>query len=171
MKLNKKLTAAMGAVAALFGSVAQAQGNGTVTGDMRIYTEVAASCVLEVANIEVGDFNASRTGTTTANGSLSVTCSGNLPYTVAFNSASGSNTEKAMTKNGSKTGDKLVYSLKTTHAGSTFETSNVAGGLIDVTLAQNSGAKMTFPLDVEIANNQYIAPGAYKDTITATLTY
>ena len=169
MKINKKLTAAMGAVAALFGSVAHAQTNGSVTGDFKVSTTVAASCVLDVQNIDIGDFTASTTGVTTASGSLSVTCSGNLPYTVSFNSASGSNTEKKLGKAGST--DKLAYSLKTTHASATFETGTTAGNIIDVTLAQNTGAKMTFPLAVELSNNQYVSPGAYKDTITATLSY
>lgn len=169
MKLNKKVTAAMGAVAALFGSVAHAQTNGSVNDDMRVYTTVAASCVLDVKNIDIGDFTASTTGTKSASGSLSVTCSGNLPYTVSFNSASGSNTEKKLGKEGST--DKLLYSLKTTHAGATFETGTTVGNIIDVTLAQNTGATMTFPLAVELSNNQYVSPGAYKDTITATLAY
>ena len=169
MKLNKKLTAAMGAVVALFSSAAFAQGNGTVTSNFKVSTSVEASCVLDVENINIGDFTASTTGVTTANGNISVTCSGNLPYTVSFNSASGSNTEKKLGKAGSP--DKLVYSLKATHAGATFETGTTAGNIIDVTLAQNTGAKMTFPLDVELSNNQYVSPGAYKDTITATLSY
>ena len=169
MKINKKLTASMGAVAALFGSVAQAQSNGSVTSDMRVYTTVAASCVLDVENIDIGDFTASATGTTTASGSLKVTCSGNLPYQVSFNSASGDNNEKKLGKAGST--DKLIYSLKTTHAGATFETGTTAGNVIDVTLAQNTGVTMTFPLAVELSNNQYVSPGAYKDTITATLSY
>lgn len=169
MKMNKKITLAMTAVAALFGSVAQAQGNGTVTGNMKISTAVSNTCVLEVANIDIGDFTAAPTGQKTANGNVSVTCSSGLPYTVGFNSASGDNNDKKLGKAGST--DKLAYSLKTTHAGSTFETGTIPANMINVTLAQNTGTKMTFPLDVSLSNNQYVSPGAYKDTITATVTY
>lgn len=167
MKLNKKITAAMVTVAALFGSVAQAD---TVTGSFKVNTTVASTCVLEVANIAVGDFTAQELGVTTKNGSVSALCSYGVPYTIAFNSASGSNTAKTMTAGGA---DRLNYSLKSNQIGVTekFEVSTVTGGLLSVSGVQNVGAKITFPLEVSIANNQYIAPGAYKDTITATLTY
>ncbi|WP_244110156.1 Csu type fimbrial protein [Burkholderia ambifaria] len=104
---------------------------------------------------------------TDATSTLSVTCSNTTPYNVGLDAglATGATvTSRAMTI----TGASLLYSLfqdagRTTNWGNTVGTDTVAG--------TGTGSAQTLTVYGRVEAGQFVTPGAYTDTITATVTY
>jgi len=99
---------------------------------------------------------------------VSVTCTNTTPYNVGLNAGSAAGatvTTRSMTGPGSAL---LGYSLFSDSArivnwGQTIGTDTVTGA--------GNGSAQALTVYGQVAAGQYLAPGAYTDTITATVTY
>jgi spore coat protein U-like protein len=104
----------------------------------------------------------------TGTSSVTVTCTNSTTYNVGFSAGGGTGaivTARAMT---GPAGAQLGYSLfsdsgRTVNWGQTVGTDTVGG-------TGNGNAQVTSVYG-SVAAGQYVAPGSYTDTITATVTY
>ncbi|MDR6502022.1 spore coat protein U-like protein [Burkholderia ambifaria] len=131
---------------------------------MTVTATVDATCQITATPLAFGAYAGTQTDATST---LSVTCSNTTPYNVGLDAglATGATvTSRAMTI----TGASLLYSLfqdagRTTNWGNTVGTDTVAG--------TGTGSAQTLTVYGRVAAGQFVTPGAYTDTITATVTY
>jgi spore coat protein U-like protein len=136
----------------------------TATATMTVSATVDATCLITATPLAFGAYAGTQTDATST---LSVTCSNTTPYNVGLDAglATGATvTSRAMTI----TGASLLYSLfqdagRTTNWGNTVGTDTVAG--------TGTGSAQTLTVYGRIEAGQFVTPGAYTDTITATVTY
>jgi spore coat protein U-like protein len=132
----------------------------TATAQFTVTASVQATCIVSATGLSFGTYTAA---VTAASSSVTVTCTNTTPYTVSLNAGTASGatvTNRSMTGTGSVL---LGYGLYSDSAHSTnfVKTGNLAG---------NGGAQ-SIPIYGQIPANEYVAPGTYTDTITATVTY
>jgi spore coat protein U-like protein len=137
----------------------------TATTTLAVTATVQSTCVISATAAAFGTY----TGTaSTSTSSISVTCTNTTPYNVGLNAgiASGATvTNRSMTGPGSAL-LKYVLTQDTAHAvnwGQTVGTDTEAG--------TGNGSAQTLTVYGQVAAGQYVAPGSYSDTITATVTY
>ncbi|WP_432207758.1 Csu type fimbrial protein [Burkholderia pyrrocinia] len=136
----------------------------TATATMAVTATVDSTCLITATPLAFGAYAGTQTDATST---LSVTCSNTTPYNVGLDAglATGATvTSRAMTI----TGASLLYSLfqdagRTTNWGNTVGTDTVAG--------TGTGSAQALTVYGRIAAGQFVTPGAYTDTITATVTY
>ncbi|WP_217590069.1 spore coat U domain-containing protein [Burkholderia sp. GbtcB21] len=136
----------------------------TTTGTMAVTAPVDATCQISATPLTFGAYAGTQTDATST---LTITCSNTTPYNVGLDAGltpGATVTSRAM----SITGASLPYSLfqdagRTTNWGNTVGTDTVAG--------TGSGSAQTLTVYGRVAAGQFVAPGAYTDTITATVTY
>lgn len=158
-----------GLSAALLGAVALTVPAGrteaaTATGTVAITATVQATCVMSATPLSFGVYTGvALTGTST----ITMTCSNTTPYSVGISAGAASGatvTTRAMTS-GAVTLAYALYSntTRTLNWGTTTGTDTVAG----------TGTGVAQPLTVygSVAAGQFITPGSYTDTVTATVTY
>lgn len=132
----------------------------TATASMAVSATVQATCAVTATAMTFGTYTAAVSNTTST---VSVTCTNTTPYTVALNAGSASGatvTNRSMTGPGSAL---LGYALY----------SDAARSVNFVTTASITGNGAAQPITVygQIPAAEYVAPGAYTDTITATVSY
>jgi spore coat protein U-like protein len=132
----------------------------TATANMAVSATVQATCAVSATAMTFGTYTAAVSNTTST---VSVTCTNTTPYTVALNAGSASGatvTNRSMTGPGSAL---LGYALY----------SDAARSVNFVTTASITGNGAAQPITVygQIPAAEYVAPGAYTDTITATVSY
>jgi len=123
-----------------------------------------ATCQISTTPLAFSTYTGSQTDATAT---LSVTCTNTTPYNVGLDAgltAGATVTTRAM----SITGASLPYSLfqdagRTVNWGNTVGTDTVAG--------TGTGNAQTLTVYGRVAAGQLVTPGAYTDTITATVTY
>ena len=148
--------------AVLFGSSVNAA---TTTATFTVTANVVTTCNVTANNLNFGNYSGvAVAGTTT----LNATCSTGTPYTLGLDQGTSSGatvTTRAMTGPGP---ELLHYGLfqdagHSTNWGNTPPTDTEAG--------TGNGTSQTFTVFGQIPASQFIAPGAYSDTITVTLTF
>ena len=126
---------------------------------------VNATCTIAATNLSFGTY----TGTAaTGQSTVSVTCTNTTPYNVGLDqgtSTSATVTTRAMTGPSGATLNYALYqdSAHATNWGNTPGTDTVSG--------TGNGATQALTVYGRIASGQYPAPGAYTDTVTATVYY
>ena len=159
MKLN---IAGVGLLAA--SSVAAPAWGATGTATMSVTATVQATCSVSATTLDFGTY----TGTQLDGSStLTVNCTNTTPYTLALNAGTGTGATVAVRKMTAST-TTLNYSLYQDNArgtlwGQTTGTDTVAG--------TGNGSAQSLTVFGRITGNQLPTPGAYSDTITATITY
>ncbi|HEX4879134.1 MAG TPA: spore coat U domain-containing protein [Limnobacter sp.] len=135
----------------------------TATGTIAVSATVLSSCLLATSPMVFGNYNPSTQSTATA--ALTVTCSNGISYTVAINEGAngGTTTTRLMSGPGS---DTLGYKVWQ-NAGFTTNWDN-AGSTVAGT---GSGLPQILTVYGTIQAGQSVAPGAYTDTLTVTVTY
>lgn len=137
----------------------------TATTTFAVTATVQATCLVSATPMAFGTY----TGAIASSSStVSVTCTNTTPYNVGLSAglATGATvTTRSMTGPGSAL---LGYSLfsdsaRTVNWGQTVGTDTVAG--------TGNGSAQALTVYAQVAAGQYVAPGAYADTITATVTY
>jgi spore coat protein U-like protein len=137
----------------------------TTTTTFAVTATVQATCVVSATAMAFGTYTAvAATSTST----VSVTCTNTTGYNVGLSAglASGATvTTRSMTGPGSAL---LGYGLfsntaRTTNWGDTVGTDTVTG--------TGNGSAQALTVYGNLPAGQYLAPGAYTDTITATVTY
>jgi spore coat protein U-like protein len=136
----------------------------TQTTTFQVTATVVATCTISAAALPFGNYTGSLASATS---NITVTCTNTTPYTVGLNAGTSSG---ATVTNRSMTGPAsalLGYKLFS-DSGYTTNWGNTTGSWVSGT---GSGAAQPLPVYGQIPAGEYVAPGAYSDTITATITY
>jgi spore coat protein U-like protein len=162
MKFAKTILSTLSAAAlgllALGLSSAPVQAAATATTTFAVTATVQASCSVTATALAFGTYSSLAASTSTS--SVSVTCTTTTPYTLGLNAGlNGTVPARAM-----KSGAVLLnYGLFTDAA----YTTNFA----TLASANGTGSAVATTVYGQIPASQYVTPGAYTDTITATVTY
>jgi spore coat protein U-like protein len=129
----------------------------TVTATMAVSATVQATCVVSTTPMAFGTYTAVVSNSTAT---VSVTCTNTTPYTLGLNGGTTGTVTARVMKSGAVA---LGYGLFTDAAWTTnFATLASVNG---------TGSAQVTTVYGQIPAGQYVAPGAYADTITATVTY
>jgi spore coat protein U-like protein len=137
----------------------------TTTTTFAVTATVQATCLVSATAMAFGTYTGAVATSTSA---VSVTCTNTTPYNIGLSAGlatSATVTTRSMTGPASAL---LGYGLfqnagHTTNWGQTIGTDTVTG--------TGNGAAQPITVYGQVLAAQYVAPGAYADTITATVTY
>lgn len=137
----------------------------TAPGNIAVSATVQATCLNTATALAFGIYTGLQADATAA---ITITCTNTTPYTVGLStgaSAGATLTTRKMTGTG---GTLLAYGMftdaaRTINWGNTATTNWVSGA--------GSGAGQPLTVYGRTAASQFVTPGAYTDTITATVTY
>jgi spore coat protein U-like protein len=137
----------------------------TATTTFTVTATVQATCLVSATGLAFGTYTGAVASSTST---VSVTCTNTTPYNVGFSAglATGATvTTRKMTGPASALLSYGLYSNAgyTTNWGLTIGTDTVAG--------TGNGSAQAITVYGQAAAGQYVAPGAYSDTITVTVTY
>jgi spore coat protein U-like protein len=126
--------------------------------------QTAAGCGISASNLNFGNYTGTVNNATTT---LQVGCTSGTSYHVGLDAgtASGATVTTRKMQNGTATLAYALYSNsgRTTNWGNTSATNWWAG--------TGTGAAQTLTVYGQVAAGQYVTPGSYTDTITATISY
>ncbi len=140
----------------------------TKTANIAVSATVLANCTIGATPLAFGNYDGT---VNNAPATINITCTNKTTYTVALNAGttSGSTTTaRLMAGSGTAAGSTLPYALyqDSSHSknwGNTVGTDTVAG--------TGNGTLQPLTVNGQIAANQFVTPGSYGDTITASITY
>ena len=136
----------------------------TATGSSTISATVQATCLISATSMAFGAYAGAVLDTTST---ISITCTNTTPYNVGLNAGVG--TGATVTNRKMMSGAALLnYALfrdagRTLNWGATVATDTLAG--------TGTGVLQSLTVYGRVAAGQLGTPGAYTDTITATVTY
>lgn len=156
------LTAAVSALSLLLPCAVEAT---TVTTTFAVTATVQATCLVSATAMAFGTYSGSAV---TGSSTISVTCTNSTPYNVGLDpglAPSATVTTRQMTGPASALLSYALYSNagRTVNWGQTVSTDTVAG--------TGSGSAQGITVYGSIPAGQYVTPGAFTDTVTATVTY
>lgn len=137
----------------------------TASNTIGVSATVQATCLISTTPMSFGTYTGVVANSTAT---LSVTCTSTTPYDVALDpgTATGATVNsRQMTGPNSTLLNYALFSdsARTINWGQTVGTDTVHG--------VGSGSAQTVTVYGQVAENQYVAPGDYSDTITATINY
>jgi spore coat protein U-like protein len=136
----------------------------TINTSVAVSATVVATCTITANPLAFGNY----TGVVkTATTNLSVTCTNTTPYNVGLDAGttSGSTVTNRSMVNG---GVKLNYQL-TKDSGYTTNWGNTVG--TDTASGAGTGSAQSLTIYGQIPASQYVTPGSYTDTVTASVIY
>jgi spore coat protein U-like protein len=141
---------------------------GSASAQFNVTAMVLQNCAVSASDLAFGSYNASSGSPVTASTTVQVTCTLNLPYTVALDGGMTTHDplNRAMTDGSSH---NLIYGLYTTSGYATIwgdatpGTSTVPG--------TGSGAAQSLTVYGRIPASQFVAAGSYSDRVTVTVSY
>lgn len=137
----------------------------TATATLGVASTVQSSCLISGNSLGFGAYTGSAISVTTT---LSATCTNGTTYNIGLNAGTASGatvTNRGMTGPGAAWVGYALYqdSGHTTNWGQTVGTDTEAG--------TGNGSAQTITVYGQLAASQYVTPGSYSDTITASVTY
>jgi len=137
----------------------------TATTTFAVTATVQATCVVSATALPFGTYTAVVANATST---VSVTCTNTTPYNVGLNAGLATGATVTTRKMTGPASALLGYSLfsdaaRTVNWGQTIGTDTVTG--------TGNGSAQVLTVYGDVAAGQYVAPGSYTDTITATVTY
>ncbi len=140
-------------------------GASTATTTFAVSATVQATCLVAATPLAFGTYTGVAASTTST---VSVTCTNTTPYNVGLSAglATGATvTTRKMTGPASAVLSYAMYqdSARSINWGATVGTDTVTG--------TGNGSAQAITIYGQLPAGQYVAPGAYSDTITATVTY
>lgn len=152
----------LGIAALAIGSSASAA---TVTTTVAVTATVQATCLVSATSLGFGPYSGVQVDATST---VSVTCTNTTPYSVGLNAGLATAATVTTRKMTGPASAVLSYSLfsdtaRTTNWGSTVTTDTLAG--------VGTGAAQSLTIYGRVPASQFVTPGAYTDTITATVTF
>ena len=136
----------------------------TATTTFQVTATVAATCLLSATNLAFGTYAGTQTDMTST---ITATCTNTTPYTVGLSVGAGgtSVSARAMTGPGAAVLNYAMFrdSSRTLNWGNTPPTDTLGG--------TGNGSAQALTVYGRVAAGQFVAPGAYTDTITATITF
>jgi spore coat protein U-like protein len=135
------------------------------TTTMTVSASVQATCLISAAPLAFGTYSGTLAQVTST---ITVTCTNTTPYDVALNPGTASGATVTTRQMTGPSSDLLNYALYSDASysknwGETIGTDTVSG-------TGNSSAQ-TLTVYGQIPANQYVTPGDYSDTVTATVNY
>jgi len=140
----------------------------TATTTFNVTATVVAVCTVQATDVSFGSYLASTGSATTAQGSVSATCSNGSAYTIALDAGQASGATVA-NRSMTSSGNKLSYGLYTTSGHTTLwgdgtlSTATVGG--------TGNGSAQTQTVYGQISAGQYVTAGSYADVVTVTVSY
>ncbi|WP_430385449.1 Csu type fimbrial protein [Blastomonas fulva] len=137
----------------------------TATTSVSVTATVQATCLISAGSLAFGVYTGLQLDSTAT---LTVTCTNTTPYNVGLNAGTAVAATVTTRKMTGPTAEVLSYALfqdtgRTVNWGSTVST--------DTAVGTGSGAAQPLTVYGRIAASQFVAPGAYTDTVTATITF
>jgi spore coat protein U-like protein len=137
----------------------------TATSSLSVTATVVATCVVSTTPLAFGNYVGSQSDSTAT---LSITCTNTTPYNVGLGVGLGTSATVTTRKMTGPSAAVLAYALfsdsgRAVNWGSTVATDTVGG--------TGNGSVQTMTIYGRIAAGLYVAPGAYTDTVTATVTF
>jgi spore coat protein U-like protein len=137
----------------------------TVTTSFSVTATVASTCLVSAGSLGFGSY----TGLVVpASSTVSVTCTNTTPYSVGLSAGLGTGATVTARKMSGPASALLAYGLFR-DAGHTLNWGVTAG--TDTVAGIGNGAVQPITIYGQIPTAQYVAPGAYADTITVTIIY
>jgi spore coat protein U-like protein len=126
---------------------------------------VQGTCILSATALSFGTYTGLAASGTSA---VRVTCTNTTPYTVALSAGLGTGATTSLRKMTRSASAVLTYGL---YQNATFSQNfgNTSG--TDTYAGSATGAVQTLTVYGQIPASEYVVPGAYTDSITATVTY
>jgi spore coat protein U-like protein len=136
----------------------------TTTTTFQVTANVQANCVISASPLAFGTYTGAVNNTTAP---LTITCTNTTPYNVGFDAgtASGATVSSRSMLNGTA---KLNYKISK-DSGNTTNWGNTVG--TDTTTGTGTGSAQNVTVYGQIPAGQYVTPGSYADTITASIIY
>lgn len=158
-------TAAVVSFLAPFVAFTPAQASTTVTTTFGVSASVQATCLISATPLAFGPYTGLAASTTST---VSVTCTNTTPYNVALSAGSATGATVSTRKMTGPASATLAYSMTQdsahmTNWGQTVSTDTVGG--------TGNGSAQALTVYGLVAPGQYVAPGSYSDTITASVIY
>ena len=169
MKLNKKIVASLAATVAMFGSVSA--NAVTKTGNFDILANVISSCYLETQNIDFGSVQVTNPTDTVANSSVKVVCSKGVGYNVTLSGGLSTDPTARQMALSTNPDERLNYSILINDGATEFNWGTDEGQKLVQSGVQNDEGTKTFNIKAVIPGSQFVTPGSYSDTLTATINY
>jgi len=159
-----RTTVAVFAAAVLI-SAASVASAATSTTTFSVTATVQSTCLLSATAMAFGTYTGA---VATSTSTVSVTCTNTTPYNVGFSAGLATGATVTSRKMTGPASAVLAYSLTSDSAhavnwGQSVGTDTVAG--------TGNGSAQAITVYGQVAAGQYVAPGSYSDTITATVTY
>jgi len=140
----------------------------TDTGTFAVTASVDSVCAVSATPVNFGEYTGAQTDTT---GTITVTCTNTTPYDVGLN-AGGANgatvTTRGMNGPAGAGAPPLAYALYQ-DSGRGVNWGNTVG--TDAVHSVGIGSAQSISVYARVAAGQFVQPGAYTDTITATVNY
>jgi spore coat protein U-like protein len=162
--LKYNLSAAiLGCLALGFNCASAAAATATTT--FAVTANVQATCLISATALTFGPYTGALVNGTST---VSVTCTNGTTYNIGFNQGLGTGstvTTRKMTGPGSAVLEYDLFSdsARSTNWGQTVGSDTIAG--------TGNGSTSTLTVYGQVTSAQYVTPGAFTDTVTATVTY
>ena len=168
MKLSTALKSALPAAVLGFLALSLAPTSAvaaTATTTFAVTATVQATCVVSATAMSFGTYTAAVANATST---VSVTCTNTTPYNVGLSAGLATGATVTTRKMTGPASALLGYALfsdaaRTVNWGQTIGTDTVTG--------TGNGSAQALTVYGQVVAGQYVAPGSYADTITATVTY
>ncbi len=137
----------------------------TASTTFAVTATVQATCTVSATAMAFGTYVP--TAASTSQSTISVTCTNTTPYNVGLNAGTAQNatvTSRSMTG----TGSALLNYVLTQDSAYSVNWGNSSGSWVGGT---GNGSSQSLTVYGQVAAGQYVAPGSYSDTITATVNY
>lgn len=155
---------------ALLATVAAPALASTATGDLGVSANITNNCVVSSSPVAFGNINFTAGVGAQGTGSVSVTCTIDVPWALSAGIGTGSGATVASRKMGNGAGNLLTYVLYTTPGQIAYWGDGTAGtATINGT---GTGLAQSNPIWASTSNgNQTLPAGSYSDTVPITVTY
>ncbi len=139
----------------------------TTTATFTVTADVQTTCNITAQNLNFGAYTGVQLDSTTT---LTVTCSNGVPWTIGLNAGTSPGATVSTRKMTGPGADLLPYNLYE-DAGHTINWDNTGGAGVLSGTGAGSGTPQPETVYGRIPAGAFVGPGAYSDTITATLTF
>jgi spore coat protein U-like protein len=137
----------------------------TATTTFAVSATVQATCLVSASPMSFGNYSGAVVNTTST---VSVTCTNTTGYNVGLSAGLATNATVTTRQMTGPSSAVLGYSLFSDSSRSVNWGSTVG---VDTVVGTGNGSAQSLTVYGQTAAGQYVTPGSYTDTITATVTY
>lgn len=144
----------------------------TATGNLSVSATILSTCVVGTSTLNFGNYDPTAPASTTATGSVVVTCTGGVPYTIALGAGQtgGTVTTRRMEETGPGT-SSLDYFINRSNCGTALCDNWGETNGTDTVNSTGTGAAQSIPAYGVIPANQSGVAGVYSDVVQITVTF